>query len=56
MPSEKKQYGTMQEGPALPTGDFKGRSKKMYGGPQDIGSISVSPSSDSMKPSDHQKG
>ena len=50
MPSDKKQYGKMQEGPALTTGDFKGNPVE-YTKPA---AMTPSSTTASMKDSDHQ--
>jgi hypothetical protein len=50
MPSDKKQYGKMQEGPALTTGDMKGKPVS-YMKPS---AMTPSSTAASMKDSDHQ--
>jgi len=50
MPSDKKQYGSNQEGPALVVGDVKGKGVE-YAKPS---AMTPSSTTASMKPSDHQ--
>jgi len=50
MPSDKKQYGSNQEGPALTTGDVKGKGVE-YAKPS---AMTPSSTAASMKDSDHQ--
>ena len=51
MPSDKKQYGSKQEGPALTVGDVKGKCVKY-----ETYSMTPSAYAASVKSSDHQKG
>jgi|TARA_R100000781_G_C4018829_1_gene106357 hypothetical protein len=52
MPSDKKQYGSKQEGPALSVGDFKGNPVQY----PKSSPITPGPYAASVKSSDHQKG
>ncbi len=52
MPSDKKQYGKMQEGPALSVGDFKGNPVQY----PKSSPITPGPYAASVKSSEQQKG